>query len=208
LATLLVPTFVVGSLLTHVPKSLLISPRPAGTALLSQLHVIGDVFRGPASMPSGHSVTALATAMLLWTAVPRARGWSVGLPILAVGLLIACSRVVVGAHWPADVLAGAGLGVVAAAFALVLAALEPTRRLGERLAAAIGSRAGQRWIASLEIAAAAGLLAERTGYPDGKPMVWLLTAVAVASALQRLRPRAAATPASLPSPGAASAERR
>jgi membrane-associated phospholipid phosphatase len=58
------------------------------------------------SFPSGHTTTAFgvaSVAMLLW---PR-NGWIILLPALAV----AVSRVVTGAHFPTDVLAGAWLGI-------------------------------------------------------------------------------------------------
>ena len=62
-----------------------------------------------ASMPSGHAVTAFAMAVSLGWMAPRLR-W----PLLFLALLIAISRVVISAHYPSDVIAGAGLGVASA----------------------------------------------------------------------------------------------
>lgn len=66
-----------------------------------------------AAFPSGHSTTAGATAMVLALLFPRLRR-----PILAAGVLVAVSRVLLDAHFPADVIAGLGFG---AAFTLTLA---------------------------------------------------------------------------------------
>jgi hypothetical protein len=71
--------------------------------------VIGTPLLNHASMPSGHALTAGAVATVLAAALGL-RGWRVLLPfVLAVA--VALSRIAVGAHWPADVLAGAGLGL-------------------------------------------------------------------------------------------------
>ena len=66
-----------------------------------------------AAFPSGHSTTAGATAMVLALLFPRLRR-----PILAAGALVALSRILLDAHFPADVIAGFGFGV---AFTLALA---------------------------------------------------------------------------------------
>ena len=58
-----------------------------------------------ASFPSGHATTAGAVTMAAMLIFPRFR-W----PILAVGLAIALSRIVVGAHYPSDTVAGLALG--------------------------------------------------------------------------------------------------
>jgi membrane-associated phospholipid phosphatase len=58
-----------------------------------------------ASMPSGHATTAFAAAVALGLLWPRAR------PLLWLyALIIAASRVVIGAHYPSDVIAGACVG--------------------------------------------------------------------------------------------------
>lgn len=58
-----------------------------------------------ASMPSGHSTTAFAAAVALGALWPRAR------PLLWLyAVVIAASRVIIYAHYPSDVIAGACLG--------------------------------------------------------------------------------------------------
>ena len=58
-----------------------------------------------ASMPSGHATTAFAVAVAFGVLWPRAR------PLLWLyALVIAASRVIIAAHYPSDVIAGACLG--------------------------------------------------------------------------------------------------
>jgi membrane-associated phospholipid phosphatase len=59
------------------------------------------------SFPSGHSNTAVATALVLWYLWPKS--WPIGL-LLAGG--VALSRVVLLKHYPSDTLAGAYVAVV------------------------------------------------------------------------------------------------
>jgi membrane-associated phospholipid phosphatase len=75
-----------------------------------------------AAMPSGHATTAFAVLVAFGTLWPRART-----ALLIYALLIAISRVVVTAHYPTDVLAGALVGVVGAMMVRRYFAL---RRLG------------------------------------------------------------------------------
>lgn len=81
-----------------------------------------------ASFPSGHATTVFALAVVLALWYPRWRSLFLGLAIL-VGL----SRVVLGAHFPSDVLAGALLG---SGVALAIHAYVPAVRGGERAARA------------------------------------------------------------------------
>jgi membrane-associated phospholipid phosphatase len=62
-----------------------------------------------ASMPSGHSVTAASVAIAIGAIWPRARG-----VLWIYALIIMFSRVVVIAHHPSDVIAGALVGAVGA----------------------------------------------------------------------------------------------
>jgi undecaprenyl-diphosphatase len=75
-----------------------------------------------ASMPSGHATTAFAAAIAIGALWPRAR---TVLWIYAV--LIAVSRVIITAHHPSDVIAGAIVGTVGA---LLVRSWFAARRLG------------------------------------------------------------------------------
>jgi undecaprenyl-diphosphatase len=61
------------------------------------------------SFPSGHATTAFALCFVVSFLVPRAFPW-----MLALAVLIALSRIVVGAHYPTDVLGGAVVGILGA----------------------------------------------------------------------------------------------
>jgi undecaprenyl-diphosphatase len=62
-----------------------------------------------ASLPSGHAISAFAAAMAFGALYPAAR-----LLLWTYAVLIALSRVVLTAHFPSDVVAGAALGVASA----------------------------------------------------------------------------------------------
>jgi membrane-associated phospholipid phosphatase len=75
-----------------------------------------------ASMPSGHATTAFAVAVALGALWPRAR------PLLWLyALVIALSRVIIAAHYPSDVIAGACVGGFGA---LIIRNYFAARRLG------------------------------------------------------------------------------
>lgn len=55
----------------------------------------------------------VALLACLWREALRTRGWRVALTLgAAVGILVCTERIGVGAHWPSDVAAGAGLGAL------------------------------------------------------------------------------------------------
>jgi undecaprenyl-diphosphatase len=60
-------------------------------------------------LPSGHATTAFAAAVVFSALWPRART-----PLFVLAALIALSRVVIGSHYPTDVVAGTLLGALAA----------------------------------------------------------------------------------------------
>ena len=70
------------------------------------------------AFPSGHTTMAFTVAAFVWRRYPA---WRV--PFLAVAVGTGVSMIVIGIHFPSDVIAGACLGTVSAAFATGLARL-------------------------------------------------------------------------------------
>lgn len=116
LPVVLISAFVIGIAdgTANLLKLLVNRPRP----FVSVAHVSLLITRpASASFPSSHATTALAGAVLLSWFWPRSRR---GFLLLAIA--IAFSRVYVGVHYPADVLAGAAIGT-----AIALAAIRVIR---------------------------------------------------------------------------------
>ncbi|PVY78940.1 undecaprenyl-diphosphatase [Tamilnaduibacter salinus] len=70
------------------------------------------------SFPSGHTLHATGFTTILLMTLPM-----VGLTVLPFALCVAASRVILGLHYPTDVLAGALLGVILGLSAVTLAGL-------------------------------------------------------------------------------------
>lgn len=88
-------------------KELFRVPRPPLAIGLDQVRVLGEV-KPTNSLPSGHAVFAFVSAVTLsWR---RGARWKV--PLYSFAVLVAYSRVYVGAHYPLDVVAGAVVGIV------------------------------------------------------------------------------------------------
>jgi undecaprenyl-diphosphatase len=103
----------------HVVSGLVDRPRPF-VAHPHAVHLF--VAHAPdASFPSDHATAAFAIAMAVWL---RDRRWGAALLVLAA--LLALGRVALGLHYPADVVAGALLGI---AGALLVHAAPVRRRL-------------------------------------------------------------------------------
>jgi undecaprenyl-diphosphatase len=99
-----------------------------------------------ASLPSGHSTNAFAAAIAIGALWPRAR-----LPLWIYAVLVASSRVIVNAHYPSDVIAGAIVGTVGA---LMVRSWFAARRLGFTLGAdgTIHRLPGPSWRRAKEVA--------------------------------------------------------
>jgi membrane-associated phospholipid phosphatase len=107
----------IATFFSHLFKELFDAARPAGVLELGAFHIIGPVLKKGA-FPSGHATAAFAFAGVIALSMPRLR---VVAPALVVACLVALSRVVVGAHWPMDVLGGAVVGWLSAWAAVTLA---------------------------------------------------------------------------------------
>ena len=82
-------------------KPLLDFPRPPLALLPGSVHIVGTA-EFHHSLPSGHSSFAMLVAASLWPALCRSTKLAAALFVLWVGI----SRISLGAHFPADVLAG------------------------------------------------------------------------------------------------------
>jgi membrane-associated phospholipid phosphatase len=113
--------------LTRLGKMMADNPRPLEVLGAQGIHVIGEPLY-VAAMPSGHSMTAFAGATAIYFSLaPQGRRRFLWLFVLAAG--VACSRVAVGAHWPADAVVGAAAGLLSGLTGAWLAAHIPARHL-------------------------------------------------------------------------------
>lgn len=101
---------IVAGILIQVPKHVFDAARPPGVLSLDAFSVVGKAHKSN-SFPSGHSGSALLAATLLALAC---RNMVASLALILVGAIGAFSRIAVGVHWPADVLAGSAIGILVA----------------------------------------------------------------------------------------------
>lgn len=103
-AGMVLASVLLGSSLAWIAKPIIDRKRPCQS--ISGLIAESPLPSDP-SMPSGHSTAAFAMAVSLSLEYPK---WQVVLPSLAWAGAVGCSRIVLGHHYPGDVLAGAALG--------------------------------------------------------------------------------------------------
>ena len=99
-------TGILCGLATHGLKPLFNMDRPPAVLAQEAFHLIGPK-HSSYSFPSGHSITAAALAGV-W-AFSFNRPWTNSV-LLLLAVLIALSRVMVGVHWPIDILSGLMIG--------------------------------------------------------------------------------------------------
>ena len=108
----MIVTVAIGIALYKFLKNVLVRERP----YVSNGHiVVGTPALDRYSFPSGHTQHAFCITTLLGTHAPEL--FVVAVPFT---LLVAASRVILGLHYPTDVIAGAALGVTLAKLSLLL----------------------------------------------------------------------------------------
>jgi len=147
-------------ILTRSLKSFFDSPRPPAV-LRSVVHVIGPAYQ-QTSFPSGDAITVFLLAAIAYHTYENVR---VRALILSGAGLIALSRIMVGVHWPTDVLAGGAMGWFSGCLGVAAARRWGVNPLGRRLLAVF-----------IAICAAA-LLFMHTGLPLADPLRWIVAAI-------------------------------
>jgi len=108
----LVLILISAGILVQIIKYFFPSPRPS--AVFSDIHILGPVLRAR-SFPSGHVTSTFGLVSFLSREFPQ-----LATLIWVMAIVIGFSRVYVGAHFPADVLFGAGLGYLVAKIYIVI----------------------------------------------------------------------------------------
>lgn len=109
----------IAGVISRVLKLSLEMPRPASVLDPMTFYVLGKPLTS-LSMPSGHTLTAFAILSAFYFALSaekrRAFSW-----LFLVAALAGVARIAVGAHWAADVCAGAAIGMLSGAVGARLA---------------------------------------------------------------------------------------
>jgi undecaprenyl-diphosphatase len=106
--------------LTDVSKAAFNLPRPF------QVPSLGIVARGGtptnAGFPSGHTTNAFTVATIMWSRYPASR-----IPFVALAIATGVSMIILGLHFPSDVIGGSFLGIFCGTFVLGLAKLRSNK---------------------------------------------------------------------------------
>ncbi|WNM18177.1 phosphatase PAP2 family protein [Flavobacterium capsici] len=108
---------IVAAIFSRGLKSFFSIPRPLQVYDVDSFVIIGRRMPGFSSFPSGHTITTFSILIvLLFSFMPKKylskALWCIG--ILALGYMIAFTRVGVGAHHPLDVISGSAIGYLSA----------------------------------------------------------------------------------------------
>jgi len=96
-------------------KKIFSVPRPAAIFDNDSFVIIGKTLSGNTSLPSGHSIaTFVVVTILLFAFMPKKKKTLWFIFMLIVGLIVALSRIGVGAHYPLDVVIGSVIGYIVA----------------------------------------------------------------------------------------------
>ena len=106
---------IVSAIFSRVLKDLFTVPRPAQAFDNHSFVIIGKALPGFSSLPSGHSITVFTVfTILLFAFMPKKLGYKVLwiFFIISLGIILAFTRVGIGAHFPIDVITGCIIGYI------------------------------------------------------------------------------------------------
>ena len=101
-------TTIVAAIVVNLLKDYFAIPRPPAVLDPESFNLLGRAYKAR-SFPSGHSMTAFLLASICFCYI---QNWYFKVSILILAVLVGLSRVLIGVHWPMDVLIGGALGVV------------------------------------------------------------------------------------------------
>jgi membrane-associated phospholipid phosphatase len=149
-------------------------PRPASVLDPTSFHILGNPLTSLA-MPSGHTLTAFAliTAFYFSTTAPKRKPL---LCLFVISIMAGIARIAVGAHWPADVMAGAAVGILGG-----LLGVHFCRNIPQQL------YMPQSWLMRVLAAGSAlcvyVLVTSQIDFPQAKPFQWVAAAIGTLSLL-------------------------
>ena len=158
--------------LGRILKLSLEMPRPASVLDPSTFYILGKQLHSLA-MPSGHTLTAFALATSIYFSASHEKRKPL-LLLFALATGTALARIAVGAHWPADVLAGSALGMLGG-----VAGAQLCTRIPEHL---LQPRAWlMRVLGALLLLCIYMLLSEVIDFPESYPLQLVAAAITLSS---------------------------
>tara|TARA_R110001606_G_C15310113_1_gene643526 strand:+ start:490 stop:1314 length:825 start_codon:yes stop_codon:yes gene_type:complete len=101
-------TSLLSAIVVNVLKNHFAMPRPPAELDVEIFNLIGRAYQAR-SFPSGHSATAFLLATVCFC---YAKNTYLKMSFIILAVLVGLSRVLVGVHWPMDVLVGGALGII------------------------------------------------------------------------------------------------
>ena len=111
----LISASVVSAIFSRLLKVTFAVPRPAAVFDQHSFVIVGKALSGNNSLPSGHSITVFTTlTVLLFAFMPQQLKWKIMwvFSLIITGLILAFTRVGIGAHYPLDVITGGVVGYI------------------------------------------------------------------------------------------------